>query len=421
MNVLARAYHATAKSGGDATGSFLGTITHLLNVVRPAAIVFAAEGGRGHRHQLHADYKSSRTETPDGLRDAIARTREAIEAIGWTILKVDGYEADDVLATISQRVGQRAVIATSDKDLLQLAGRSRIIDPYKRTFITASDVQKKYGIGAGQLGDWLALCGDKSDDVPGVPGVGPKKATELLTEFESLETILASAYPRQTGAGKVWANIWQHKAQALLSRRLVTLVDSLDLPMASLRRCYRPRAGWTDRLRLMGLGGSAIRLGSVLDDLMKEANHASDNLSRQPATAGSEGDGATQSDSHAADSRSGPDSTDLAVRSVCEAADSVQHGTRPDGEQRGASDPRTVQRDRSPDSDDTSDRPAWISDCVRAGFELITHEPHPITGNYQAMRSGRKYILHTSCKTITDMATVDSFTLKKFLEASDAA
>lgn len=408
MNVLARSFHATSKSGGNPTGSFLGTITKCLDVVKPAAIVFAAEGGKGHRHKLHPDYKSSREETPDELRAAIAATHEAIEAIGWTILRVDGYEADDVLATVSKRVGLRAVIATSDKDLLQLAGRSRVFDPFKRVDITTKDVEEKYGIGAGQLADWLALCGDKSDDVPGVPGVGPKKATALLQEFESLETVLAQSAFRQNGAGAMWASIYQNKEKALLSRRLVDLVDSLDLPMGCLRRCYRTRAGWTDRLREMGFGANAVRLGTVLENLeSKDGTNGGDDLSRQPETTGRAGDTSVKHDSDADDYRSGATGHDQRSRSLPEAADTA--AARSDNREPYDSTQRVLQRGSVGHPDDQRTYPAWITACVQSGIELTDGPNH--VGNWSGQYRGQKFILHSWNEKLTAVATGNSYTL----------
>lgn len=270
MNVLARSYHAGLKSGVPATVGFFNTVCKLLEATRPAAVVFAAEGGHGHRRELYPDYKSSRGETPDDLREQRALTMKALETIGWQVLSVDGFEADDVLATIAKRSGPRAIIATTDKDLLQLAGRSRVFDPYKRETISPAMVQERFGVGCGQLGDYLALCGDKSDDVPGVPGIGPKKAAALLAEWENLEAVLVASQLRQTGAGKMWANIWQNRELATLSRRLVALVDHLDLPISGLRRFDRLLPGWQDRLRDMELGGVASRIGNAFAKIERD-------------------------------------------------------------------------------------------------------------------------------------------------------
>ncbi|MHC4877604.1 MAG: 5'-3' exonuclease [Planctomycetota bacterium] len=263
-----RSFHAGAPSQIHAVRGLLDTLRKLLRELRPDSIVFATEGGHGHRVAMHAGYKASRSETPDELRQQIDLAHRTLAALGWPLLRVEGYEADDVLAALARQLGQNAIIATTDKDLWQLAERCWIVDPYKMRRVDASVCQERFGVLPHQLGELLALAGDKSDDVPGVPGIGEKTAAKL---FGDLDAILAASVLRQSNVSRSWSRIYEHRDDALLSRRLVTLVDELPVETPALSRSnIYPPAGWQDRLRDLGLGGNAKRLGDTFEALSLE-------------------------------------------------------------------------------------------------------------------------------------------------------
>ncbi len=211
-----------------------------------------------HRAKLYPAYKDHR---PPSDPDLVRQRKLAIDAIdfaGLQLLKVTGFEADDVIATLARRE-RAAVILSSDKDLLSLAGHARIYHPWGAgKFVTPEDV---LGVPAGQVVDYLALCGDTTDGVPGVKGIGEKTAQKLLNEHGDLETILAKARVMHI-AGTMGKNLRDGAADALLSQQLVQLVTNLQL--AELQP-WRPRHGWQQRLTEMRLGAIA----GILDGLVE--------------------------------------------------------------------------------------------------------------------------------------------------------
>lgn len=185
------------------------------------------------RNQLYDQYKANRDEPPAELRPQFALVRDAARAFGLPVVDVEGFEADDLIAAYAKRAkeaGEPVVIVSSDKDLMQLVGPGvEMWDPMKQKVIGREAVIERFGVGPELVCDALALIGDTSDNVPGVPGVGPKNAAQLLQEFGSLEGLLANLgkikQPKRREA------LEQHAERARLSYRLVCLDDTAPVPL----------------------------------------------------------------------------------------------------------------------------------------------------------------------------------------------
>lgn len=203
-NYLFRAYHALpplTTSKGEATGAIKGFDLMLNNVerqVKPdyAACVFDAPG-KNFRHEIYPEYKANRPPMPEDLRSQIEPIFELVKLKGWPLIQVKGVEADDVLATLAlraQALGWDAVIATGDKDLAQMVNdHISLINTMTHTELNSDGVMKKYGVAPNQIIDYLALMGDKVDNVPGINKCGPKTAAKWIAQYGSLQEIVAHA------------------------------------------------------------------------------------------------------------------------------------------------------------------------------------------------------------------------------------
>ncbi|MEI9599703.1 DNA polymerase I [Moellerella wisconsensis] len=197
---LYRAYHAfppLTNSAGQPTGAMYGVLNMLRSLIlqyRPShiAVVFDAKG-KTFRDELFESYKSHRPPMPDDLREQIAPLHEMVEAIGLPLLVVPGVEADDVIGTLAKQAsaqGRHVLISTGDKDMAQLVEPNvTLINTMTNTILGPEEVATKYGVPPELIIDFLALMGDSSDNIPGVPGVGEKTALALLQGIGSLEEI----------------------------------------------------------------------------------------------------------------------------------------------------------------------------------------------------------------------------------------
>lgn len=197
-------------------------VADLLQVFESALGVLAVDDGTPPtwRHQLFPQYKAGRI-VPNWLEGLILASRKLV-AGDYPVVWRDGWEADDVLYTFTLRAreaGQRVVIATRDKDLWQLiCNELAVYDHQDKAMIREPEVSARFGVSAGQLADYLALTGDQVDGIPGVPGIGPKSAANLLQEHGTLEAILTAEVP-----GKLGEKLREHAETARLCRRLVGL------------------------------------------------------------------------------------------------------------------------------------------------------------------------------------------------------
>jgi DNA polymerase I len=222
---------------GVPVGAVFGFCNMLFRLVQDMAgdqlVVVFDKGRASFRNQIYDGYKANRLEPPPELAPQFPLVREAARAFGLPVIEAEDYEADDLIATYARQAceqGQEVIVVSSDKDLMQLIGRGvQMYDPMKQKAIDRDEVISRFGVGPEQLRDVLALAGDTSDNVPGVPGIGVKTAAQLLQEFHSLEELLANAGTiRQP---KRRENLLAHAEQARLSRTLVTLCDSAPLPV----------------------------------------------------------------------------------------------------------------------------------------------------------------------------------------------
>jgi DNA polymerase-1 len=236
-----RAYHAlpplTRKSDGLPVGAVAGfcnllwgeiTAPRRDNAPTHLAVIFDA-GSKTFRNDIYALYKANRPELPQDLRPQFAYTRSATRAFNVPCIEVDGFEADDIIATYSRmarQAGGTATIISSDKDLMQLMGDGiDMHDPMKNKRLTLEDVAEKFGVAPNRVVDVQALAGDSVDNVPGAPGIGLKTAALLINEYGDLETLLARAgeikQPKRREA------LVDNQDQIRISRQLVQLDDAV--------------------------------------------------------------------------------------------------------------------------------------------------------------------------------------------------
>jgi len=234
-----RAFHALpplSNSAGLPTHAVLGFTTMLLKLVReeePQALAIAFDGpGPTTRHREFSAYKANRPAMPDTLVAQIPFVHRVVDSLRVPRLMIPGEEADDILGTVAVRAAAQAYdvrVVTSDKDLLQLVGERIVVrDPLTPKTSGPVEVETRYGISPGQVPDLLALMGDSSDNIPGVPGVGEKTARDLLRRFGSLEEALAHA--AEVERPKLREALAAHAEQARLAKRLATIRTDLAVP-----------------------------------------------------------------------------------------------------------------------------------------------------------------------------------------------
>jgi len=195
-------------------------------------IVVFDKGSHSFRNDMYADYKANRDETPEDLVPQFPLVRDAANAFGVPVVELEGYEADDIIATYARqaaKAGRPVTVVSSDKDLMQLIGNGiEMFDPMKAKEIGRDEVIAKFGVGPEKVRDVLALAGDTSDNVPGVPGIGVKTAALLLDEFGDLEHLLAGA--ETIKQKKRRENLIEFAELARISQKLVTLHEEAPLP-----------------------------------------------------------------------------------------------------------------------------------------------------------------------------------------------
>ncbi len=228
---LFRAYHAMPEfrnSKGEPTGAIYGVINMMRSLLAAydtdnIVVVFDAKG-KTFRNDLYKDYKANRSKTPPELISQIAPIHEAIAAMGLPILCVPGVEADDVIGTLSEqatKLKRHTVISTGDKDMAQLVnGYVSLINTMTDTAMDENGVVEKFGVRPDQIIDYLTLIGDTSDNIPGVPKVGPKTAVKWLAEYKSVDAVMANA---DKITGKVGENLRASLDFLPLSKQLVTI------------------------------------------------------------------------------------------------------------------------------------------------------------------------------------------------------
>lgn len=246
------AFPPLTNEAGEPTGAIYGVLTmlkSLIDKVQPSAfaVVFDAKG-KTFRDELFEHYKSHRPPMPDDLRSQIAPLHKMIQDLGMPLLVVEGVEADDVIGTLAKQAslaGRNVVISTGDKDMAQLVDeRVMLINTMQDSLLDSAGVVEKYGVPPHLIIDYLALCGDKSDNIPGVKGIGPAKAKPLLNYIGNIETIYQHlddvepvfAEHGVRGAKSTVKNLNEEKENALLSQQLATIKTdvALDVDLADL-------------------------------------------------------------------------------------------------------------------------------------------------------------------------------------------
>jgi DNA polymerase-1 len=235
---LYRAFHALPdlrNPEGQPTGAMYGVINMLKKLRKDyptayAACVFDAKG-KTFRDDWYPEYKAQRPSMPEDLACQITPLHEAVRALGWPLLMVEGVEADDVIGTLTRQAeeaGMQAVVSTGDKDLAQLVtSQVRLINTMTNEVLDEAGVQAKFGVPPARIVDYLTLIGDTVDNVPGVPKVGPKTAVKWLAEFGDLDALMARA-------GEVKGAVGENLRQALdwlpMGRKLITVKTDVELP-----------------------------------------------------------------------------------------------------------------------------------------------------------------------------------------------
>jgi DNA polymerase-1 len=259
---LYRAFHALpalSSPQGEPTGAVFGVANMLKRLLsdydpRYLAVVFDAKG-KTFRDELYAQYKANRPPMPEDLSEQIAPLLELIDAMGLPALQIEGVEADDVIGTLARVVeheGIPVVVSTGDKDMAQLVSdRVTLVNTMDDTTLDRDNVAERFGVPAERIVDFLALTGDKVDNIPGVPGVGPKTAAKWLAQYGSLEAVMAHA---QEINGKAGENLRGALDTLPLSYRLATIKRDLNLGLEieALRRRPADTARLRDLFRRLG-------------------------------------------------------------------------------------------------------------------------------------------------------------------------
>ncbi len=245
-----RAYHALpadmATSKGEVTNAVYGFTSMLLSILQeenPDYIAVAFDVGPSFRQEIAPEYKGTRARMPDDLHAQIPRIRQIIEAFNIPIFEIEGYEADDLLGTLARQAERKetdATICSGDRDLFQVIDEHIVVrytpgGPRPKTVIYDIEaVRKRYHLDPPQLVDLKALTGDKSDNIPGIPGIGQKTATTLLQQYGSLEGIYE--HLDEISRKRVREALLQYRDQAFLSKQLATIITDLPVEL-DLERC----------------------------------------------------------------------------------------------------------------------------------------------------------------------------------------
>ncbi|MGI5836117.1 MAG: DNA polymerase I [Chloroflexota bacterium] len=281
-----RAFHALppmSSPKGELTNATYGVASMLLKVLqemRPEYAVAAFDTpAPTFRHVEYEAYKAHRGPAPEGLHEQFGRVHQLLEAMGIPIYRVDGFEADDLLGTLSRQaveMGLEVVIVTGDTDALQLVGPNVTVLTSRRGFsdtvlYDVEGVKDRYGVSPSQLVDVKALKGDASDNIPGVPGIGEKTAVRLVAEYGSLDRIYEHL---DSLSGRLKQQLESNREQAFFSRRLAQIV--LDVPVHL--ELEGARVGASDRARLAELFRE-LGFKSLMDRLPREWGQGGESVS----------------------------------------------------------------------------------------------------------------------------------------------
>ena len=241
-----RAYYAlpplSRKSDGLPTGAVSGFCSMLFKLLEDSrsddsihkpthfAVIFDS-ARKNFRNDIYSEYKANRAEAPDDLAPQFEYIRKSVKAFNLPSIELINYEADDLIATYAEKIikaGAKVTIISSDKDLMQLVSKKiRLYDPMKSKVLGEKEVIEKFGVKPDKVIDVQSLAGDSSDNVPGVPGIGIKTASELINKYKNLDNLLKNA--SEITQNKRRETLITNKDKALISRKLVTLKK--DVPV----------------------------------------------------------------------------------------------------------------------------------------------------------------------------------------------
>ncbi len=285
-NYVYRAYHAIrqlSNSRGEPTNAIYGYVQMLrgvLSQLQPTHVAVAFDPKCGtFRNEMYAEYKAHRPPMPEDLSVQWPHVWKVTEAFRLPLLCIDNFEADDVIATLARQAeaqGWDVTIVSSDKDLMQLVDeRIHMLDTMKSKRFDAAAVSEKWGVEPEQLLDLLALAGDSSDNIPGVPGIGPKTAAELIATYGDLESILAHA--GEIKQPKRRENLIEYAEDARLSYRLAKLCEEVPVGVSLDDLAMQP----PDRIRLAKLFAE-LEFRRLLEEFSGEPSEP--NKAEQPET-----------------------------------------------------------------------------------------------------------------------------------------
>jgi len=268
-----RAYYSVPDTLTNSAGNpinalhgFAGFLGDFLETARPQhlAVVFDGSLTTSFRNDIFPGYKANREPPPAELQQQFGYCRQLVRSLGLADFSSDRYEADDLIGTLAARLraqGFAVVILSADKDLAQLLEDGDMLWDYARNRQHHyRDIPAWLGVAAHQVADWLALTGDAVDNIPGVPGIGPKTAAALLAEFGSLEAIYARigevAGMQLRGAARIQRLLQAHRGTALLARQLTGIARDPDLRagVADIARRAVPAPAITAACEELGLG-----------------------------------------------------------------------------------------------------------------------------------------------------------------------
>ncbi|QHD65345.1 DNA polymerase I [Neorickettsia findlayensis] len=233
-NFLFSAYFALPNLTHDElpVGAVYGFLNILLKHLRnkPEYLVVALDNGKStFRESIYGNYKANRPPVPGNLTPQFALLRECVDVLNLNPLEIEGFEADDIIATLVRKFSKSDIkikILSTDKDLMQLVSENvHIVNPIKNRIIGINEVKEKFGVFPTQMTDFLSLVGDASDNIPGVPGIGVKTAAKLLNTFGTIDNFRLN----EVSPARIRESLLRHQDQLTLSKKLVSLADNIHI------------------------------------------------------------------------------------------------------------------------------------------------------------------------------------------------
>lgn len=284
-----RAFYAIpllSNSEGMITNAAYGFTTMLLKILkerRPELVGVAFDKGKiTFRHDRYKDYKGNRKATPEELRPQFLLLKDILKAMQIPIFEIEKYEADDIIGAISKKAeesGLNCLVLTGDRDALQLvSNQTKVL--YTKKGITQlkeydiENVEKKFGVTPQQFADYKGLMGDPSDNIPGVPGIGPKTASKLLQEYKSIEELLDNKEKLPTR----WRNkLKEYEDQARLSKELATILREIPLDI-EIESCYWKGPDYQELLKIF----SRLEFKSLIKNIVEEIDQKPAKNKKEP-------------------------------------------------------------------------------------------------------------------------------------------